>query len=282
MTGNLANARTLIIAAAATFAAVVWWATRGPGEALQVAASSASTQPAGGTPGRPATGGASTTAATTPAPALDEDAAAAEASFRTYVTDKYRYLFRGSPLEPGAKAALQDALLERERIAVQIRTASQSTVDAEREGIPPLQAQLAAAERKIALLLPPNAITPFEVLKDSELEQFQLEDYAGGISNIAPVSDDDKYSILMTKLTARQHYRSVLDQSGLLRGELTREERKLAFAQVSRALKSAKDNYLREVRQYLFNDEQFQLLSNYENTEFTTELEKLHKIAYGD
>jgi len=40
---------------------------------------------------------------------------------------------------------------------------------------------------------------------------------------------------------------------------------------------------VQEVRQYLlYNDEQYRLLSNYENTEYSEELEKLRKIAYGE
>ena len=49
-----------------------------------------------------------------------------------------------------------------------------------------------------------------------------------------------------------------------------------------RALSESRDSYLKEVRQYLYNDEQFTLLSNYENTEYADELEKLRGIASFD
>ena len=61
---------------------------------------------------------------------------------------------------------------------------------------------------------------------------------------------------------------------------LTAAERKLAFAEVKRALETSRDSYLQEVRQYLYNDEQFALLRNYETTEFNDELEKLRRMAY--
>ena len=48
---------------------------------------------------------------------------------------------------------------------------------------------------------------------------------------------------------------------------------------MSRALRESRDSYLQEVRQYLYNDEQFALLSNYENSEYAAELEKLRGIA---
>ena len=57
-------------------------------------------------------------------------------------------------------------------------------------------------------------------------------------------------------------------------------ERQLAFSEVRRALEASRDNYLLEVRQYLYNDEQFALLRNYETTEFNDELEKLRRMAY--
>ena len=49
-----------------------------------------------------------------------------------------------------------------------------------------------------------------------------------------------------------------------------------------RALEISRDSYLQEVRQYLYNDEQFALLRNYERTEFNDELEKLRRMAYGE
>jgi hypothetical protein len=61
--------------------------------------------------------------------------------------------------------------------------------------------------------------------------------------------------------------------------ELNAGERRQAFGEVSRALAIYRDHYLQEVRQYLYNDEQFSLLSNYEKTEFAAELDKLRGIA---
>jgi hypothetical protein len=120
------------------------------------------------------------------------------------------------------------------------------------------------------------------VLKDSDAEQFQLDDYAGGVSNVAPLSDADRKAVLYTKLMHRQRFRQVLADSRLMSGGLNPAERQYAFAEVSRALKESRDSYLQEVRQYLYNDEQFTLLNNYENTEYDAELEKLRGIANGE
>jgi hypothetical protein len=48
---------------------------------------------------------------------------------------------------------------------------------------------------------------------------------------------------------------------------------------VSRALREYQQSYLQEVRQYLYNDEQYGLLSNYESSEFDAEMARLRSIA---
>ena len=99
---------------------------------------------------------------------------------------------------------------------------------------------------------------------------------------MAPVNEADRKAILYTKLVYRQRFRQVLADSRLMREDLDAAERQLAFADVKRALEASRDSYLQEVRQYLYNDEQFTLLRNYESTEFNDELEKLRRIAYGE
>ena len=220
---------------------------------------------------RPATGGAA------PAAAQDESST----GFETYVDRKYRYLFRGG-MRAAQTVELRAALLERERMAVVINTARQGNDAQAKETLPQQLARLAELDRKIAALLPAAALAAFDVLKDSDIEQFQIDDYAGGISNVAPLSNDDKQSILYTKLVYRQRFRQALEASGLLGGALGTAERRFAFVEVSRALKESRDGFLQEVRQYLYDDQQYSLLSNYENSEYTAELAKLRTMAYGD
>jgi hypothetical protein len=261
----------VIIPALVVFVAVAWWASRDAGETpvkdsatvnpMPSVASSEWPQYAGGT------GGKDTTTPTGQS-AIE---VGTEATFGAYVDGKYRFL------EPSEN--LRAALLAREKIAVAINTARQSTDAAAKEAIPAQLAELAALDQKIGTLLRPGDLATFEVLKDSDVEQFQLEDYAGGVNAVAPVSDTDRKAILTTKLVHRQRFRQVLADSRLMTGELNASERRYAFAEVSRALRESRDNYLQEVRQYLYNDEQFTLLSNYENSEYAAELEKLRGIA---
>jgi hypothetical protein len=269
-------ARGVIVPAALTFAAVLWWAGRGSPVAPEVSDS----------PARSGAAAATTLESTSSARRERTDEASApadsgsatedlsETGFQDYVSAKYRFL------KPNA--ALSATLLERERMAVAINTARQSNDSSATEAIPRLQAELEALDRKVGTMLPPGDLTAFDVLKDSDVEQFQLDDFAGGASNVAPVSEADRKAILYTKLAYRQRFRQVLADSRFMRDDLNAAERKLAFADVKRALEASRDGYLQEVRQYLYNDEQFALLRNYETTEFNAELEKLRGMANGE
>jgi hypothetical protein len=282
---NLMSARGVLIPAALTFAGVLWWAGRGSHVAPEVLANIANSG-AGPDATLESLESSRREQARGDTADLAEFAAEpddmSEASFQDYVAGKYRFLFNESRLSPLESAALSKTLLERERIAVAINTSRQSSDAAAKEVIPRQQAELEALDRKAGTLLPPGDLAAFEVLKDSDIEQFQLDDFAGGASNVAPVSEADKKAILYTKLVYRQRFRQVLADSRFMRDDLDTAERKLAFADVRRALEASRDSYLQEARQYLYNDEQFALLRNYETTEFNDELEKLRRMAYGE
>jgi hypothetical protein len=271
--------RNVIVPALMVFVAVVWWASRNGGEPQAVDATSANPTSAPATQGSWPGGFGARDRADDREPAQAAANGDAEDSLGTYTEGKYRFLFGDSGQSPEAAAKLRAALLARERIAVAINTAKQSFDPAAKEGIPGQLVELAALDQKIGALLRPGDLATFEVLKDSDIEQFQLNDYAGGVNEIAPLSEADRKAVLYTKLVHRQRFRQVLTDSRLMSGELNASERKYAFAEVSRALKASRDNYLQEVRQYLYNDEQFMLLSNYENSEYEAELEKLRRIA---
>jgi len=269
-----ANLRGVLIPALLMFVGVLWWAGRDAVDSPPADAAPGTLQPSSA----PQSAGSQFTpgsADKTRPPARQTTVeVGAEATFGAYVDGKYRFL------EPSEK--LRAALLAREKVAVAINTARQSKDVTVKESIPHQLAELAALDQKVGTLLHPGDLAIYEVLKDSDVEQWQLDDYAGGVSNVAPLSDDDRRAILYTKLTHRQRFRQVLADSRLMSGDLNAAERQYAFNDVSRALGESRDSYLREVRQYLYNDEQFTLLSNYENTEYADELEKLRGIASGN
>ncbi len=273
-------------AAALVGAAVYWWASA-PGQRVyvpgQTQAAISSTAAAGAQEGRQHSTareqgqGQDATAPPGLAPAVDSE----ESTIVQYIAEKYQFLLEDLRyLQAGQVEQLNRALLARERLTGEIKAAREADPAAGARLVAQEQA-LAQAEARIRGLLIPADYATYELLKDSDLELFQLNDYAGGISNVAPLSTADRKSILKTKLAYKERFRQAVRDSPLQRPGLSAAERKYAFEATARALEDFKRNYLQEVRQYLTNDEQYALLSNYETTEFSTELDKLRSMANG-
>lgn len=191
-----------------------------------------------------------------------------EATVAQYSAQKYQLLLDELHTFRADRAELQRALLQREQLTG-LQESGQK------------QQALAAADERIRSMLHPADFATFEALKDSDLELFELEDYAGGVSNVAPLSTEDRKAILRTKLAYKGRFRQLVRDSGLQRQDLSPAEREYAYGVASRALQAYQESYLLEVRQYLSNDEQYTLLSNYESTKFTAELAKLRDQANG-
>lgn len=196
-------------------------------------------------------------------PATDTE----ESTIAQYVVEKYRFLLDDLRyLEATRVGQLQRALLAREQLAGESNTAARSDA-------------LARAESEIRGMLRPADYATYETLRESDLELYKLNEYAGGISNVAPLSEADRKAILKTKLAYKERFRQLLLDSGLQRGDLGAAEREYAYAIASRALQDYQRSYLQEVRQYLTSDEQYALLSNYESSEFNDELSRLRATA---
>lgn len=279
--------RGMALGAALTFAAIVWWATRGSEPAAQVSARALEWRAAEARDPSPRVRSA---------PAAADDAAASLSAasseagpkalppapdFDRYVSGKYRFLLEAVDRPARGLETLRAALLQRERLVAAINTARQGNDAVEREALPEREAQLAALDQRISHMLPAGDIATFDVLKDSHIEQFQLDEYARGISNVAPLADEQRRAVLFSKLAYRQRFREVLNQSGLMRADMPLAQRQAALAGVARALKESRDSFLQEARQHLSGEEQYIPLANYENSEYAAELEKLGRIASG-
>ncbi len=270
--------RNLLVIAALAAAAVAWWVSRGESGDAGLERETMVALEAASDAGWPERAARQPThhAPDSTRPGDDESQESAQ-QFRQYVDDKYGALFRG--IDSAAAVPLRTALLEREQLVVQVNTAKQGEDAAAKEQLPSLLARKDEIDRKIGTLLPAGELVRFESLKDSDIERFQVDDMADGIANVAPLTDANKQAVLAAKLAYRERFRRVLAESRLMSGELTAAEKKLAYADVSRALQQSQEGYLQEVRQYLYDEEQFRLLSNYETTEYHAELAKLRGIA---
>lgn len=183
-----------------------------------------------------------------------------------YASEKYELLLEDLGHMPAERfEALSRLLVERELIA----------------GRPSEAAGLSKADADIRAMLLPSEQAAYESLKDSDLELHQLNEYAGGIGNVAPLAASDRKSILRTKLAYKARFRQLVADLGLMRDNPSSAEREYAYAIASQALRDYQSGYLQEVRQYLSDEEQFALLRNFESTEFSAELAKLRESVQG-
>jgi len=218
---------------------------------------------------RPRTGSAPARAASMP-PQTASSAAVdtEEATVAQYTAQKYRYLFDDMHSPQLDRAQLQRVLLLREQLAGRPDTA-------DRDGA------LVEVDERLRAMLHPADFANYDALKESDLEQFELNDYAGGVSDVTPLTADERKSILRTKLAYKGRFQQLVRDSGLLRKDLSPAERDHAYRVTARALSDYMRDYLLEARQYLANEEQYALLSNYETTKFTAELARLRSPAEG-
>jgi hypothetical protein len=105
-------------------------------------------------------------------------------------------------------------------------------------------------------------------------ERRQLAQYIGGISNVAPVSAEQQQALLDARLRHKRTYEIAVRDAGLDRDALSDAEREHAHRLVARALQDYRDDFLLDAKTILA-DEQYELLVNYENTEFKRQLEIL-------
>lgn len=134
----------------------------------------------------------------------------------------------------------------------------------------------AGTDAHVSEMLSPHEREYYEALKDSDLEQHQLAEYAGGVGNVAPLNQTQERQILDAKLRQKQRYAATLRDAGIDREMLSEAERQYAQAQVAEALKGYLDDFLIEVSPAL-TSEQYSLLRNYETTEYQRELERLQR-----
>jgi hypothetical protein len=188
-----------------------------------------------------------------------------DGDFVSWVERKYRYLLADTASTEVERKKLMQLLLEREHVA--------SLLDSRRRTVDPAVLRI---DSELRALLPAADFADFQLLEDSDEEQHHLLDYAGGVSNAAPLTAQQERAILEIKLRHKQAYEVALLQAGLERDRLSVAEREYAHGAIAAALRAYRNDYLQEVRNVL-GEEQYVLLSNYETTEFNRELERLQR-----
>lgn len=171
-----------------------------------------------------------------------------------HVEHKYRYLL--AEVESAHVEELKRRLLEREGEANIVRRAN--------------------TDARIGELLPARGQAYYQALKDSDLEQHHVAEYAGGIGNVAPLNERQEREVLDAKLRQKQRYEAALREVGLDREVLSEAEREYARKRVAEALRNGLNEFLMEVSASL-TPEQYALLRNYETTEVERELQRVQE-----
>jgi hypothetical protein len=175
---------------------------------------------------------------------------------------KYRFLLEDLSLE--------DATLQRLKLLLQAR----ESAIRDSEGAAGIT--LATIDNDVRSLLPAADFERYVAFADSDTEQRQLDDYLGGISNVAPLDERQERAVLEAKLRQKQRYRQTVRDLGLDRDTLAPADREYAHQVAARAMKQYRDDYLADVAPAL-SAEQYQLLSDYERTEFMDRLARLQQ-----
>ena len=211
------------------------------------------------------------------APLLPADAAAVpdaphEPATGAGVRHKYRYLLED--LAPGAaRTRVLDLLMRRE---AQLSRPPSDPADREKHQAT-LEAELGDIDEALRAELHPLAYASYEMLRESDVEQYQLEEYTGGLREIAPLAPAQERAVLEAKLRQKRLYAQIVQGAGLERETLSLAEREHALSLVESGLGEYRDAYLAEVAP-LLDERQYRALANFEATEFHLELERLQQI----
>jgi hypothetical protein len=143
-----------------------------------------------------------------------------------------------------------------------------------------LAAAIASAEARVlaahaaAAISQIDASTAGERHDGSPAGQDWLDDYAGGVENVAPLDDDQRAQLRTAKVRHQASFERELGEAQLDRRVLTPDERARAYAIVNEAVDRYRDAFFRDAAEIL-DDEQNLLLTSYETTELERERQRL-------
>jgi hypothetical protein len=173
----------------------------------------------------------------TPQPGIDTE-------LRDYSNYKYRYLFATGSMNGLPLHAIESLLTQRE-----------AACRPDRDNVDCTKIEMQLKER-----LHPTDHARYVLLKDSDVEQHHTTAYADGIRHLAPLNAAQERTLLETRLRMKEVYQ-------VTASEAPHEVRLNALNQYQSQL-------LGELKS-LLSEEQFALLSSYEQTEFETARQRL-------
>lgn len=190
-----------------------------------------------------------------------------DSSLTRAVDQKYAIIFPGLSLPRADEDKLRQLLIDRERVLGTSTVGYHSSQKEIEESIRQQQELIAEIDGRIANLLGPEDAQQYELLKDSSYEQYQMNSFYEQLGGRVDVSADNQRALLMTKLEHKQNFNRQLQEATAYLENASAEERSAAERKMQEALNQYKENYLREARS-LLTDEQFSVLSEYEQMQF--------------
>jgi hypothetical protein len=189
------------------------------------------------------------------------------------VARKYRYLLADLPAHTADRELIFGLLVEQESLPPSV------TLEGEPAGLDAATTRrLADIDARIRLSLPPESLTQFELYRDSDVEQFHLEEFSEGLREYAPLGATQQRALLDAKLRQKLVFTQLLGEAGLARPSLSLAERAHAMSLIERGLRDYRENYLADIAP-LLDPRQATALASFEATEFQGELERLQRIV---
>lgn len=183
------------------------------------------------------------------------------------VDKKYAILFPGISLNHHDQEKLRQLLVDRERVLGTSTIGYYSTQEEIANSIRQQQELLTEIDGRIAQLLGPEDTVQYELLKDSSYEQHQMNNFYEKLGNKNTLSSDSQRALLLAKLEQKKTFNAIMQEATAYMDNASAEERQRAAKKMHAALLEYKESYLREAR-HLLNDEQFALLSEYEQMQY--------------
>lgn len=223
------------------------------------------------------------TATTTPPAASDklsEYVALQQESLQRALEKKYSLLMSRLGLSGQAQTELQKLLTQREQILNASSIGYYSSQAEIEEAVSRQQQSLADIDRQIAQLLSsPEDRKTYELLKDSAYEQYQMNNFFDQTQGLAPIPQEKREALLISKLEQRQNFSRFMETTGASIQIASAEEKPFLIEKAHEALHDYKDNFLNNARANL-TPEQFDALRKQEQKQFEEIWESL-KAGWG-
>ncbi|WP_185235375.1 hypothetical protein [Teredinibacter franksiae] len=201
------------------------------------------------------------------------------------VKRKYRFLLARLQLSDHELTLLIELLEKRENIHLQIGDAEMypDELDYSSSDIADLRYDLEQTDEKIEQLIGDSETeNKYTLLKNSDKEQDEFNQYALGLSGLFPLDKEQQETVLFSRLRHKKKFEEAITKTGFhMDYPLTYAQQQEIIAKVNFAAFKYKESYLNEVKPNLEFDDtpmsQFTLLENYTNTEFEQLQESLRK-----